>query len=325
MDQLYDNDSNGLTENDAWRKLWVNTYRPGSISALVGKRVYTYSSGTSGTPSGQNDYTYSYDPVANVVLVFNTNSTGRGDETYYFAQDAFGLELSANANVRVSERTNLFGSTQWPTARTAGIWEHQTGKWIDPFTGDYYFQARWYDAGVGRFVGRDPVNSFGREPYDFSRNNPVKWTDETGRCPGCTLNTQSSPDSGESCPNVNPPTLTRHGNWCGGGSDLNRYPSCPAIDGVDACCLAHDSCYALSGVTQFTRQDPNTTRGRAKLCCDYHLCRCLRNYMSSSWMDPAVQSYARRAISFFCYCDLTIEAVGNRYDSACIWSNWLVE
>jgi hypothetical protein len=52
MDQLYDSNSNGLTESDAWRKLWVSTYRPGQIAGLVGKRVYTYSSGTSGTPSG---------------------------------------------------------------------------------------------------------------------------------------------------------------------------------------------------------------------------------------------------------------------------------
>ncbi|GMV67320.1 MAG: hypothetical protein AMXMBFR75_31120 [Candidatus Hinthialibacteria bacterium] len=31
------------------------------------------------------------------------------------------------------------------TARTAGITEHQTGKWNDPFTGLCYFHARWYD------------------------------------------------------------------------------------------------------------------------------------------------------------------------------------
>jgi hypothetical protein len=73
MDQLYDNDSNGLTENDGWRALWANTYRPRSLGALVGKRVYTYSSGTSGTPSGQNDTTYAYDPAGNVVAVYYSN------------------------------------------------------------------------------------------------------------------------------------------------------------------------------------------------------------------------------------------------------------
>jgi len=48
---MYDNDSNGLEENDAWRALWANTHRPGALSALVGKRVYPgASAGTERTP-----------------------------------------------------------------------------------------------------------------------------------------------------------------------------------------------------------------------------------------------------------------------------------
>ncbi|MBK7497304.1 MAG: hypothetical protein IPI28_18600 [Candidatus Omnitrophica bacterium] len=69
------------------------------------------------------------DPVGNVLAIYNANSTGRGNELYYFTQDAFGIELT----------TSPFSGTAWSTARTNGITEHQTGKWIDPFTGFYFF------------------------------------------------------------------------------------------------------------------------------------------------------------------------------------------
>ncbi|MBE7487017.1 hypothetical protein HS121_02000 [bacterium] len=83
------------------------------------------------------------DPVGNVLAIYNANSTGRGNELYYFTQDAFGIELTT------SPSPEPFG----PPARTAGITVSQAGKWIDPFTGLYFFHARWYDPLVGRFVG----------------------------------------------------------------------------------------------------------------------------------------------------------------------------
>ncbi|MCK6496537.1 hypothetical protein L6Q85_09800 [bacterium] len=100
------------------------------------------------------------DPVGNVLAIYNANSTGRGNELYYFTQDAFGIELT----------TSPFSGTVWSTARTAGITEHQAGKWIDPFTGLYFFHARWYDSGVGRFVGKDPIPQIGLELNHASKH-----------------------------------------------------------------------------------------------------------------------------------------------------------
>ncbi|MCG3196563.1 MAG: hypothetical protein GHCLOJNM_01039 [bacterium] len=91
-----------------------------------------------------------------------------GEEVYWFSQDAFGNELSISP----------FAGTSWQTARNAGITEHQTGKWIDPFTGLYYFQARWLDAGVGRFVGRDPIGF--QEEYVLTHNMPTRFVDVDG-------------------------------------------------------------------------------------------------------------------------------------------------
>jgi len=198
MDQLYDNDSNGLEENDAWRIVEVGTHRSGQLGALLGKRVYEHTNNDS-TPDGYDDYTYGYDAVGNAVLVFDYS----GNETFLFSQDAFGNELLVDS----------FAGSDWATARdTYGVNEHQTGKWVDPFTGQYYFHARWYDSVVGRFTGRDPLAivqpSQGRtragcgggspgvqqnayylfEPtlqnqYAIANNDPTSWSDPHGDFP----------------------------------------------------------------------------------------------------------------------------------------------
>ncbi|MBK7494877.1 MAG: hypothetical protein IPI28_05570 [Candidatus Omnitrophica bacterium] len=107
------------------------------------------------TPNSSNDYTYTYDAVGNVQVVYKASGTV-GQEAYFFTQDAFGNELSGDANIPASDRTNLLGGATWASAHTAGITEHQTGKIQSAFSGLYYFNARWYDPFMGRFVGRDP-------------------------------------------------------------------------------------------------------------------------------------------------------------------------
>jgi RHS repeat-associated protein len=56
-----------------------------------------------------------------------------------------------------------------------------TGKDLDEDTGLYYFNARWYDSEVGRFVEEDPridPNNF-LNLYDYCANNPLVLTDPT--------------------------------------------------------------------------------------------------------------------------------------------------
>jgi len=54
-----------------------------------------------------------------------------------------------------------------------------TGKKIDRDTGLYYFNARWYDTGLGRFITEDPVKD-GVNWFSYVYNNPLKYTDPTG-------------------------------------------------------------------------------------------------------------------------------------------------
>jgi RHS repeat-associated protein len=178
VDEVYDSNSNNDLDDDFeangglgnWRTVEASTYGPGIVGNLLGKVVYTHTDNDA-TPDSQADYYYHYDHVGNVYLV----TDDEGEEVYRFSQDAFGNELDFG---------NYTGDS-WATAAAAGIAEHQTGKWIDDFSGLYFFHARWYDSGVGRFVSRDPIEKVGASIYSFCYNKPVKLADPTGLCPGC--------------------------------------------------------------------------------------------------------------------------------------------
>ena len=45
--------------------------------------------------------------------------------------------------------------------------------------GDYYYNARWYDAETGRFISEDPARD-GQNWYTYVTNNPLKFVDPTG-------------------------------------------------------------------------------------------------------------------------------------------------
>jgi len=184
VDERCDADGDGVVEagETTWRMVEVATHRPGQLGALVGKRVYSYpTAGNRCVSNGYTVYTYGYDAVGNVAVVY----TGGGDEALFFAQDAFGNELPIAA----------FGSSDWADARDDyGVNEHQTGKVIDPFTGQYYFHARWYDSVVGRFTTRTHVRQDREEQYAFSANRPSMMLDPTGQfasanagCGGCNM------------------------------------------------------------------------------------------------------------------------------------------
>jgi len=172
LDEVYDYDSDNDLDDDYaaehWRTLEVSTHRPGQLGALLGKRFYVHSNNDA-TPDGTHDYFYGYDRVGNVVFVYEGGTSGA--EAYYFTQDAFGNQLALGN----------FNGDDWDSARDNGVTEHQTGKWVDPFTGQYYFHARWYDSVVGRFTGRDPL-FLSAHGYRYVSNKPFTCIDIDGMC-----------------------------------------------------------------------------------------------------------------------------------------------
>jgi RHS repeat-associated protein len=174
VDEVYDSDSDNDLDDDYaangglgnWRTVEASTYGPGIVGNLLGKVVYTHTDDDA-TPDSQADYYYHYDHVGNVYLV----TDDEGEEVYRFSQDAFGNELDFG---------NYTGDS-WATAAAAGIGEHQTGKWIDEFSGLYFFSARWYDSGVGRFIARDKINnSLFPNRYQFNLALPTMRVDPNG-------------------------------------------------------------------------------------------------------------------------------------------------
>jgi RHS repeat-associated protein len=57
-----------------------------------------------------------------------------------------------------------------------------TGKEKDSNTGLFYFGARYYDPGIGRFLSVDPLaeKSLAWSPYVYTKNNPLRFIDPDG-------------------------------------------------------------------------------------------------------------------------------------------------
>ncbi|MCA9463715.1 MAG: RHS repeat-associated core domain-containing protein [Nitrospira sp.] len=68
---------------------------------------------------------------------------------------------------------------------TANVAYKYTGKELDDSTGLYFYEARYYDAALGRFISPDTIVPDPGNPQDFNRytyanNNPILYNDPTG-------------------------------------------------------------------------------------------------------------------------------------------------
>jgi RHS repeat-associated protein len=62
-----------------------------------------------------------------------------------------------------------------------------TSQRLEDGLGLYYYGARWYDPGLGRFIQADTIVPDAGDPKDFDRyayvrNNPLRYTDPSGHC-----------------------------------------------------------------------------------------------------------------------------------------------
>ncbi|MCA9441840.1 MAG: hypothetical protein KC964_13610 [Candidatus Omnitrophica bacterium] len=165
VDERYDTGGGSIDSGDPWRTVEVNTYGPGLVGNLFGKRAYTHTDNDA-TPDSTEDYGYGYDHVGNLYMVFAEDSS----EAFYFTQDAFGNEISSGN----------FNGDPWSTARSSGVWEHQTGKWLDPVTGLYFFNLRWVNPEIGRFLSRTAFDPDVEAAYVFCENTPTHRVDNNG-------------------------------------------------------------------------------------------------------------------------------------------------
>ena len=136
---------------------YVYTVGPGAINNVTERHLHT--------DTGTDSRYYQYDHRGNVAAV--TDSTGKILRGYQY--DAFG-------NIPFSFATGQSGA-----APTDDILF--TGKDLDPDTGLYYFNARWYDGEQGRFVNRTWLSPATEHPYGFCFANSLSYGDPNGTLP----------------------------------------------------------------------------------------------------------------------------------------------
>jgi RHS repeat-associated protein len=170
---------------------------PGSAGTVrfeydpFGRRIYKSSS------SGTSIYAYDGDN-----LVEETNAAGgvvarysqglnideplamlRSAATSYYQADGLGSTTSltdTTGAVANSYTYDSFGNLLASSGSLVNSFRY-TGREFDPETSLYYYRARYYDQGSGRFLSEDPIRfKGGLDFYSYASNNPVRSKDPYG-------------------------------------------------------------------------------------------------------------------------------------------------
>lgn len=102
-------------------------------------------------------------------------------------QSSCGIELDSQAKIISYEEYTPYGSTSFQAVRsqteTAKRYRY-TGQEREEESGLYYQSARYYAPWLGRWTAADPAKSQeGNNRYEYCYNNPVRFTDPSGRQP----------------------------------------------------------------------------------------------------------------------------------------------
>ncbi len=164
-----------------------------TVSAF-GLEEHVYSS--SGTPQSS---TYYY-PLGGRLI-----GELQGSTTQFFLSDALGSILTTftatagSASVQGNQVYGPYGSSRYSQG-TMGTSKGFTGQYADA-TGLDYFNARYYDPVIGRFLSADPVqgNTSGMDPYGYVGGNPETLTDPSGLMYGQVAGGGGGPSCDQSC------------------------------------------------------------------------------------------------------------------------------
>jgi RHS repeat-associated protein len=112
------------------------------------------------------------------------NLQTEGVPVYFYTTDHLGsIKVVTDRNgTTVFETDHLpFGERYGESTTETGFdeWHSFTGKEFDPDIGLYYFNARWMDPQLGRFISEDPAQD-GNNWYVYGVNNPLMYIDPTG-------------------------------------------------------------------------------------------------------------------------------------------------
>ncbi|WKZ50323.1 MAG: RHS repeat-associated core domain-containing protein [Anaerolineales bacterium] len=162
-----------------------------------------------------NHYEVKNSIVTKYYFAGSTRIAVRKDGTLSFLlSDHLGsssVTTNANGAKTASALYKAFGETRY-TLGSLGTDYKFTGQREEASLGIYFFQARWFDPSLGRFLSPDtivPTSTQGTQAWDryaFVNNNPVRYNDPTGHW-GCEED-EYCPDEEGTTPPPPPPTCT---------------------------------------------------------------------------------------------------------------------
>jgi len=111
----------------------------------------------------------------------------RGTTTNYYEADGLGsvTSLTSSAGALANTYTyDSFGNTTTSAGSITNFLRYNARE-FDSETSLYFYRARYYDPNAGRFVSEDPHKEVlhGLNFYAYVRNNPVRYTDPSGKSP----------------------------------------------------------------------------------------------------------------------------------------------
>ncbi len=129
--------------------------------------------------------TYVHRPLIDAPLAMT-----RDGRTYFYHLDRLGSVRTLSGEqgqVVAGYDYDAFGQLRQPLAPIENAFTYTSREW-DPAVGLYHYRARYYDAGLGRFLSLDPappslVRALELNPYLYVQNNPVRFTDPLGLGP----------------------------------------------------------------------------------------------------------------------------------------------
>jgi len=126
-------------------------------------------------------------PWSSTSIAVRTIVNGTQNTLNWLLSDHLGsasITTTADGTWFSELRYSAFGETRYSSGITATDYRY-TGQLEQADINLYYYNARYYDPALGRFVQSDtivpePGSSIGYNRYTYVRNNPIRYTDPSG-------------------------------------------------------------------------------------------------------------------------------------------------